>query len=93
MSAGHAHSPGHDHAGGTAGNRRRLALVRALTVSVLVVQVVGAALSGSLAVQRRHAQFEVHGGLHSVVRLRPGCVIRWAFGDEGREFSVGLMCR
>ena len=45
-------SGGHDHAhgsSGAAGNRRRLAVVLALTASVLVVQVVGALLSGSLA--------------------------------------------
>lgn len=45
MSGGHAH--GHDH--GAAGNRHRLAIVLALTASVLVVQVIGALLSGSLA--------------------------------------------
>jgi cobalt-zinc-cadmium efflux system protein len=51
VSAGHSHSGGHghDHAGGTAGNRRRLAIVLALTASVLVVEVVGALVSGSLA--------------------------------------------
>ncbi|TKJ19288.1 cation diffusion facilitator family transporter [Blastococcus sp. CCUG 61487] len=42
MSGGHAH-------GGPAGDRRRLAVVLALTASVLVVQLVGALLSGSLA--------------------------------------------
>jgi cobalt-zinc-cadmium efflux system protein len=47
MSAGHAH--GHDDGGGTGGNRRRPALVLALTTSVLVIQVVGALASGSLA--------------------------------------------
>jgi cation diffusion facilitator family transporter len=42
---------GHDHGTGTAaaGQRGRLAVVLALTVGVLVVEVVGAALSGSLA--------------------------------------------
>ena len=45
MSDGH----GHSHAGGAAGNRRRLAIVLALTASVLVVEVVGALVSGSLA--------------------------------------------
>ena len=33
----------------TGGNRRHLAVVLALTASVLVVQVIGAMLSGSLA--------------------------------------------
>jgi cobalt-zinc-cadmium efflux system protein len=42
---------GHDHGASTAaaGHRGRLAVVLALTVSVLVAEVVGAALSGSLA--------------------------------------------
>lgn len=42
-------SGGHSHADGTAGNRRRLAIVLVLTASVLVVEVVGALVSGSLA--------------------------------------------
>jgi cobalt-zinc-cadmium efflux system protein len=45
MSAGH----GHDHTGGVADNRRRLAIVLALTATVLGVEVVGALLTGSLA--------------------------------------------
>ena len=48
MSGGHSH----DHGGGlpaTAGNRRRLAIVLALTSTVLVVEVIGALISGSLA--------------------------------------------
>jgi cobalt-zinc-cadmium efflux system protein len=40
---------GHDHAGHAAGNRTRLAIAIVITGSVLVVQVVGAWLSGSLA--------------------------------------------
>jgi cation diffusion facilitator family transporter len=42
---------GHSHASGTAagGQRRRLALVLGLTLAVLVAEVVGAVLSGSLA--------------------------------------------
>jgi cobalt-zinc-cadmium efflux system protein len=47
MSGGHAH--GHDHAAGAADNRRRLAIVLALTATVLVVELVGALLTGSLA--------------------------------------------
>jgi cobalt-zinc-cadmium efflux system protein len=45
VSAGHTHGGGADHGD----NRRRLALVLAITASVLVVEVVGAWLSGSLA--------------------------------------------
>jgi cobalt-zinc-cadmium efflux system protein len=42
---------GHDHGGGTAaaGRRGRLALVLGLTLAVLVAEVIGAAVSGSLA--------------------------------------------
>jgi len=40
---------GHDHTDGSAGAVRRLALVLALTSVVLVVEVIGAAVSGSLA--------------------------------------------
>ena len=50
MSGDHSH--GHDHGGGggdPAEHRRRLALVLGLTASVLVVEVVGALISGSLA--------------------------------------------
>ncbi|MGY1617260.1 cation diffusion facilitator family transporter [Geodermatophilus sp. SYSU D00691] len=46
MSAGHAH--GH-RPGGTADHRRRLAVVLGLTATVLVVELVGALLTGSLA--------------------------------------------
>ncbi len=48
---GHDHAGGHAHGGGTvtAGYRRRLGLVLAITGTVLVVQFVGAVLSGSLA--------------------------------------------
>lgn len=46
-------SGGHDHVAGpgagTADHRRRLAVVLAITTSVLVVEVVGAVVSGSLA--------------------------------------------
>lgn len=50
MSAGHGRGHGHGHdAAGLADHRGRLALVLAITVSVLVVEVVGAVISGSLA--------------------------------------------
>ncbi|MFD2078414.1 cobalt-zinc-cadmium efflux system protein [Actinopolymorpha cephalotaxi] len=51
MAAGHGHGHGHAAPQGTAtgGHRRRLMLVLLFTASVLVVQVVGAILSGSLA--------------------------------------------
>jgi cobalt-zinc-cadmium efflux system protein len=49
MSAGYAHGGGQAHAAGSTGDRRRLTVVLALTASVLVVEVVGALVSGSLA--------------------------------------------
>lgn len=48
MGAGHGHGHGHGHTAGAA-NRGRLALVLALMLGVAVVQVAGAAFSGSLA--------------------------------------------
>ena len=48
MSGGHDHDHG-GAAAGTRGNRRRLAIVLALTSTVLLVEVVGAVLTGSLA--------------------------------------------
>ena len=86
MSAGHAPSPGHDQAGGAAGNRRRLALVLALTVSVLVVQVVGAAVSGSLALlaDAAHAGTDAAGLVIALIAatlaLRPATAHRtWGY--------------
>ncbi|MGW5361825.1 cation diffusion facilitator family transporter [Actinopolymorpha pittospori] len=49
MGAGHGHGHGHDHVTVTGAHRRRLALVLGFTASVFVVEVVGAVLSGSLA--------------------------------------------
>lgn len=51
MGAGHSHDHGHTagHASGRAADRRRLVVVLALTVSVVVLEAVGAWWSGSLA--------------------------------------------
>lgn len=49
MSGAQGHGHGHDHASGLVDHRRRLAAVLAITVTVLVVEVVGAIASGSLA--------------------------------------------
>ena len=46
MTTGHSHAPG---PGDGAGHRRKLTLVLGITVTALVVEVVGAAVSGSLA--------------------------------------------
>ena len=46
---GHGHSHGHSHGTAAAGQRRRLAVVLALTVAVMAAEVVGAVVSGSLA--------------------------------------------
>jgi cation diffusion facilitator family transporter len=49
MGHGHAHGDAHGPATAAGPQRRRLAVVLALTVAVLVTEVVGAVLSGSLA--------------------------------------------
>jgi cobalt-zinc-cadmium efflux system protein len=52
MSSGHRHGHGHGHTHPPtvgAGHRRPLAMVLGITTAILVVEVVGAALSGSLA--------------------------------------------
>jgi cobalt-zinc-cadmium efflux system protein len=49
MDAGHGHTSGHGHAAGRAADRRRLLLVLLVTATVVVVEAIGAWLSGSLA--------------------------------------------
>jgi cobalt-zinc-cadmium efflux system protein len=49
MSGGHGHDHGAGAAGATGDHRRRLAIVLAITTTVLVVEIVGALVSGSLA--------------------------------------------
>lgn len=49
MGASHSHGHSHAHETGRAADRRRLALVLAITGSVVVVELVGALVSGSLA--------------------------------------------
>jgi cobalt-zinc-cadmium efflux system protein len=78
VSGGHAH--GHDHS--AEANRRRLAIVFALTASVLVVQVVGALPSGSLALlaDAAHAATDAAGLVIALVAatlaLRPATARR-----------------
>ncbi|SFO60469.1 cobalt-zinc-cadmium efflux system protein [Geodermatophilus obscurus] len=85
MSGGHAHGHAHE-AGGAAGNRRRLAIVLVLTASVLVVQVVGALLSGSLALlaDAAHAGTDAAGLVIALIAatlaLRPATARRtWGY--------------
>ena len=49
MGRGHGHGHGHGHAANRAADRTRLRWVLAVTVTVLVVEVVGGLLTGSLA--------------------------------------------
>jgi cobalt-zinc-cadmium efflux system protein len=49
MSDGHGHAHGHHHPAPPSGHRRPLAIVLAISMGILLVEVVGAALSGSLA--------------------------------------------
>ncbi len=81
MSAGHEH--GH---GGRTGDRRRLAIVLALTATVLGVQVVGALVSGSLALlaDAAHAATDAAGLAIALVAatlaLRPATTRRtWGY--------------
>lgn len=87
MSGGlaHGHGGGHDH-GGAAGDRRRLAIVLGLTVSVLLVQLVGAVLSGSLALlaDAAHAATDAAGLVIALIAaalaLRPASTRRtWGY--------------
>jgi cobalt-zinc-cadmium efflux system protein len=92
MSAGHSHGGGHGHNHGTgaAGDRRRLAIVLALTASVLVVKVVGALVSGSLALlaDAAHAFVDSAGLVSALVAatlaLRPATARRtWGYRRAG----------
>ncbi|WP_029431454.1 cation diffusion facilitator family transporter [Blastococcus sp. URHD0036] len=49
MGHDHGHSHGHSHGTAAAGHRRRLAVVLGLTLAVLAAEVLGAVVSGSLA--------------------------------------------
>ena len=83
--SGHDH--GHDHgAGRLADHRRRLMIVLAITATVLVVEVIGAALSGSLALlpDAGHMLTDVAGltlaWVASVLAQRPVTLARtWGF--------------
>jgi cobalt-zinc-cadmium efflux system protein len=80
-------SAGHDHGHGGAGaDRRRLVIVLALTSTVLVVQIVGSLLSGSLALaaDAAHAGTDAAGLvvalLAATLALRPATVQRtWGY--------------
>jgi cobalt-zinc-cadmium efflux system protein len=79
-------SAGHGHGGGAPGNRRRLGVVLGLTASVLVVEVVGALLSGSLALlaDAAHAFVDCAGLIIALVAatlaLRPATARRtWGY--------------
>jgi cobalt-zinc-cadmium efflux system protein len=83
VSGGHAH--GRDH-GSAAGNRRPLAVVLALTATVLLVQIIGALLSGSLALlaDAAHAGTDAAGLaialLAATLALRPATAKRtWGY--------------
>ncbi len=84
MSGHHAH--GHDHLDSGPGNRRRLLIVLALTTTVLLVQIVGALVSGSLALaaDAAHAGTDVVGLVIALfaatLALRPATAKRtWGY--------------
>jgi cobalt-zinc-cadmium efflux system protein len=83
MSAGHDHGQAH---GGAGADRRRLLIVLALTTTVLLVQIVGALLSGSLALaaDAAHAGTDVVGLVIALfaatLALRPATAKRtWGY--------------
>lgn len=84
MSGGHGH--GHDHGTSGGGDRRRLIIVLVLTTTVLLVQIVGALVSGSLALaaDAAHAGTDAAGLvialLAATLALRPATAKRtWGY--------------
>ncbi len=90
------HDHGHDHARAAGGNRTRLAIALGITLSVLVVEVVGALLSGSLALLGDAGHMSSDGiGLAvalvaSVVAARPA-TDRHTFGFQRMEVLAALV--
>jgi len=87
---------GHDHAHGTGGNRRRLAIALAIIAVVLVAELVGAALSGSLALlaDAGHVASDIVGLVvalvASTIALRPA-TDRHTFGFQRVEVLGALV--
>lgn len=94
MSAGHGH--GHGHAASRAADRRRLLVVLAVTGSVMVVEVVGALVTGSLALLADAGHMATDAaavllalGASYVATLRPGP--RSTFGYHRAEILAALL--
>jgi cobalt-zinc-cadmium efflux system protein len=87
---------GHDHAHGHGGNRRRLAIALAIIVLVLVAEIIGAALSGSLALlaDAGHVASDAIGLIvalvASTIALRPA-TDRHTFGFQRVEVLGALV--
>lgn len=87
---------GHDHAHGAASNRTRLAIALAIVVAVLVAEIIGALLSGSLALlaDAGHMSSDAIGLvvalIASVVAARPA-TDRHTFGFQRVEVLAALL--
>ncbi|MDT0203435.1 cation diffusion facilitator family transporter [Nocardioides sp. AE5] len=91
---GHAHGTG--HGAGRAADRRRLKIVLAVTASVMVVEIVGALLTGSLALLADAGHMATDAaavtlalGASYVATLRPGP--RSTFGYHRAEILAALL--
>jgi len=92
---GHGHGGGSGHAAGRVADRSRLRWVLAVTATVLVVELVGAAVSGSLALLADAAHMATDAGAvvlalgaSYVASLRPGA--RSTFGYHRAEVLAAL---
>jgi cobalt-zinc-cadmium efflux system protein len=96
MGAGHSHGHGHGHASGRAADRTRLKLVLVVTAAVMVLELVGAWLTGSLALLADAGHMATDAGgvvlalaASYVATLRPGP--RSTFGFHRAEILAALL--
>lgn len=94
--AAHAHGHAHGHAAGRAADRSRLRIVLAVTASVMVLELVGAWLTGSLALLADAGHMATDAGAvllalgaSYVATLRPGP--RSTFGYHRAEVLAALL--
>ena len=105
-SHGHAHGGGHSHDHAAGAGRRRLAIAFAITSSILIAEVIGAVITGSLALLVDAAHMLVDaGGLHRRLSRAPKLLdgdrvaalsdladlpSTWASGAGGRRDTARL---
>ena len=96
MGVGHGHGHGHGHSASRAADRKRLRWVLAVTGTVLVVEVVGAWITGSLALLADAGHMATDAGAvvlalgASYVAARPGGA-RSTFGYHRVEVVAALV--